>query len=504
VDGGGAGARIRGFRTPESPTGDLAFNVSGEHNGSLRDIRAIVSREGTIVRDSLVRNWLTGACRLAALPPGKGYQLEIRAAGWRTHVSVPFSIEADKETALAAVYLRREYAVPQDAITFPQFGGAVVRRAGESFPARFAAYGSDIRGVRLVRRIGPAVVSRACGFEEDKSAAFYYHRQGMVAIPSDTPPGTYDLAVSIAAGNGGIQELISPRAVCIVREFPGDPVFVSWGHLDTWGQYQAEYVSRLVELANLIAPDMVLISNEGNPAYAAGVLRGLEMPFVVNFGNHRGPDPGPWFGDPVGAVDFGSAFAVVNFGRAWDRGWADVDALLADRRASGVRILNGYEANAPPELLDRHTVALIHYGHGPGGTGKKVGITPTLLVGKSSSASFRVIRFRDGRPISYTAGTHASDAISFPRDGRAPIGVSFEPANDGNARRVTARYRNELEEDFPGARVVFVMPRGTYAARGGRIEEKWMSDDGKFTLMVVRFDLLRGSRGAITLHPETP
>src|SRR5690606_4018057 len=129
-------------------------------------------------------------------------------------------------------------------------------------------------------------------------------------IPDDTPAGTYDLVVT-TEGPRGHRPRTTPRAVCVVERHPTDPVFVSWGHLDTWGQYQAEYVEQLVAMANLIAPDMTLISNEANPAYTAGALRALEMPFVVNFGNHRGPDPGPWFGDPVGAVDFGQSFTVL-------------------------------------------------------------------------------------------------------------------------------------------------------------------------------------------------
>lgn len=322
-----------------------------------------------------------------------------------------------------------------------------------------------------------------------------------MSLPADAPPGTYDVEVEIADARGA-RTLRSPRAVSVVAAFPAEPVFVSWGHLDTWGQEQAEYLGRLVAIANLLAPDLVLVSNEANPAYAAGALHGLEMPFVINFGNHRGPEPGPWFGDPVGAVDFGTAFTVVNFGRPWDRDFSEADRLFGERRETRIRILNAYEANAPVrEFLDRHGIPLLHYAHGPGPAVATVGATPTIRVGKVNSESFRVIRFRDGRPVSYTYRGHATAPIPFPRRGRAPLGLGFEPANDGRHSAVTARFHNELEEAFPGARAVFVMPRGSYRASGGRIEQAIASDDGRFTVVTVRFDLPARGSGAIVVQP---
>jgi hypothetical protein len=501
TDAGGVGVRIRGFRAPATATGDLAFVVAAERQDALVDVRAVVTCDGRVVRDTLVRNTLTGACRLAGLPPGAGYTLEVRAAGWRTFRAEGVEVPAGGETVLPPVYLAREQDVPQDAFTYPSFGYPAVRLPGGTFRARFEGHRSEIRSVRLVRWQGPAVISRRAGFAEDKAAAFYYHREGTVSVPADTPPGTYDLEVELS-GDRGSEVLRSPRSVAVVPRFPTDPVFVSWGHLDTWGQYQAEYVERLAAVANLLAPDMVLVSNEANPAYAAGALYGLEMPFVINFGNHRGPEPGPWFGDPVGAVDFGPAFTVVNFGRAWDRGVADVDALLAARAAVRTKILNAYESNAPVEtLLDRHGVALIHYAHGPGPAVVTLGTTPTIRVGKSSSESFRVIRFKDGRPMSYTYRGHATAPWPFPRSGRAPLGVTYSPGNDGTHRTVTASFHNELEETFPEARAVFVLPAGKYHAQGGRVESSVASDDGKYVVVTVRFDLAAKSTGAVVVGP---
>ena len=501
AEASGAGARIRGLRVATEPTGALAMVVNGEQNRALLDVRAVLTQGGRVVRDTLVRNWLTGACRLGALPPGSDYRLELRAAGWTTFVAGPILVPVGEEAVLPAIYLRREHDVPQDAITFPAFGAAVVRQAGDDFRARFAAYRGEVRGVRLVRRVGPATISRQVTFVEDEAAGFYYHREGTVAISADIPAGTYDLEITIQDARG-VRSLVSPRAVAVVKTFPSDPVFVSWGHLDTWGQAQAEYVERLVAVANLIAPDMVLVSNEGNPAYAAGALYGLEMPFAVNFGNHRGPEPGPWFGEAVSVVDFGSAFTVLNFGRAWDRDSGEANALITARRSVRTKIINAYESNAPVrELLDRHGVALIHYAHGPGPAVASLGETPTLRVGKVNSESFRAIRFRDGRAVTYTYGGHATAPIPYPRRGDGPLGLTYPGPNDGTQRRVAVRFHNDLDEDFPRARVVLVMPRGTYRVSGAQLEDTIDSDDGAFTVVTARFDLLRRSRGEIVAGP---
>lgn len=501
ADRGGVGARIRGLRVATEPTGALAFAVGGAQNRGLLDVRAVVRQGGRVIRDVLVRNWLTGACRLAALPPGENYSIELRAAGWRSFQAGAITIRAGEETTLPAVYLARERDVPQDAFTFPVMGYAAVRLPGGNFRARFEASRAEIRRVRLVRRVGPATISRTCSFVEDPAAAFYYHREGTVVAPADTPPGAYDLEIMLA-DERGVRALVSPRAVAIVASFAIDPVFVSWGHLDTWGQYQAEYVERLVAVANLLAPDMVLVSNEGNPAYAAGALYGLEQPFVVNFGNHRGPEPGPWFGAQVGAVDFGGAFTVVNVGQAWDRDPVEADKLLRERHATRVKILNAFESNAPVrDFLDRHGVALIHYAHGPGPAVASLGATPTIRVGKSNSDSFRVIRFKAGRPVTYTYRGHATAPVPFPRGGPAPVAVEYAPANDGAHREVTARFRNDLDEDFPAARATFVLPRGVYRVSGGTIEHAVDDDAGRHTVVTARFDLPRKSSGVLVAQP---
>lgn len=501
IDEAGAGCRVRGFRVLDSVSGDLAFQVNGEHNGALIDVRAVVSRAGVIVREVLLRNWLTGAARLAGLPPGDGYTLELRAAGWKTWRQGGVTVNANRETQLPPVYLAREWDIAVDSFKFPAFGRAVVRRPGEGFRARFQARQAEIRRVRLVRRVGSAVISRDCRYEDDRAAAYYYHREGTVTLPADVPAGLYDLEIAIVDG-GESRAVVSRRCVQVVAQFPADPVLLAFGHLDTWGQEQAEYLARMVAIANLLAPDMVLISNEANPAYAAGALYGLEMPFVINFGNHRGPEPGAWFADPNTVVDFGRAFAVINFGRAWDTSAAEIEEMLAARKDTRIRILNAFEPNAPVrDLLDRHAVALIHDAHGPGPTVVKLGATPTWRVGKANSESFRLIRFRDGRAVSATYRDHATAPIPFRRAGPAPVRLRHEPPA-GN-RTFTARWENDLEEPFAGARAVFVVPAGRYGIEGARWESAVVADDGRHHVITVRYNPAAKSAGTIVLRAQS-
>ena len=87
------------------------------------------------------------------------------------------------------------------------------------------------------------------------------------------------------------------------------------------------------------------------------------------------------------------------------------------------------------------------------------------------------------------------------RGGRAPVGVTYSPGNDGTHRTVTAHLHNEFEETFPDARAVFVLPVGKYRAQGGRIESSVASDDGKYVVVAVRFDLAAKSKGAVVVGP---
>ena len=498
AQGQNSGCRIRGFRVLSSDSGDLSFTVNGEANHALVDVRAVLTRKGEVVRDTLVRNWLTGGCRVTGLPKGDDYVLELRAMGWRTYRRENISVGAGKETTLPPVYLRRQWDAPPDAFKFPGLGQAVILTPKGTFQTRLATYQAAIKGVRLVRQTGPATISRPCEFEDDPAAAFYFYRQATVKLPDDVPDGLYDMEVTLQAG----YKLVSPRCVQVVSRFPSDPVFMTFGHLDTWGQYQAEYLGRLVDLANLIAPDMMLISNEVNPAYASGALYGLDMPCVVTFGNHGVPGPEQWFGEAVGVVDIGPGVSVLNFGRTWDADLSTARSLLDARADVPCKVINAVEHNAPVEtFLDKYRVSLLHDAHGPGPRVMKLGATPTIRVGKVDSASFRIVRFKGPVPVSYTYQGDETASIPFNRDGQPPVRVLYEPANDGSHTHLAAQVTNDLKEDFPNGRVGFVLPKGRYRSAGGRIESQVDSDGGKYTVLAVRVDIPATTTVTVRVDP---
>ena len=165
---------------------------------------------------------------------------------------------------------------------------------------------------------------------------------------------------------------------------------------------QAEYLERLAGICNLVGADLVLSSNACNPAYVSGSLSHLQVPYVVNFGNHQFPGHEAWFGDPVGRIAFGPQISVLNFGHPWHIGTERADRLLGERRAAEMKIINAFEANAPVEFFDRHQVRMIHDGHGTGTKVMDVGATPTRRIGKSNSISFRVVRLKDNRVVTCT------------------------------------------------------------------------------------------------------
>lgn len=488
AEGDGTGCRIEGFYVLDQPTGDLQFVVSGEENAFLVDARAVLRQGDHTIRDSLVRNWLTGQCSLAGLPPGDGYSLGVSAIGWNPVRIDDISVIANESSAIAPVFLHRDEATCIVRFRFPALNRPAIRKPGQTFRARFLGFEATIDEVQLRRTVGPAVISRQIEFEEDKAAAYYYDREIIARLPDDMPSGVYDLTIQVTGGRR-TGFCLSPRSVHVVQEYPVDPVLVTFGHLDTSGQYQAEYLERLVSMINLIAPDIVLNSNAVNPAYISGALSKLEMPYVINFGNHQFHGHEKWYGDSVDLVDFGPDLCILNFGHPWHVDRSKAESLLASSANCRHKIINAFEANAPIVWLDRHEVCMIHDAHGIGKKVMDMGATPTRRIGKVNAVSFRVVRFKDGRVASCTYNGHETAPIPFGREQEPPLRVQFSPANDGSHRDVTATVTNEYVEDFPDCRLTFVMPHGDYVTRRGRIESSIASDDKKYTVFTVRTDV---------------
>lgn len=485
ASGSGTSARIEALGYSTEPTGELAFSLMGENNGYFVDARVILTRGNKVIANRLVRNWLNGQCRIAGLPPGKGYRMELQAIGWASYVTEGITIEEGRETILSPIFLSEAQPYVANGYLFPRIGKQSVKRPGESFRARLQANKSTIINARIERSIGTAKISRTLSFEEDSSVAYLYDREIIAKIPEDTPPGLYNLIVQTSSPE---RDFHSPNSVMVVKEYPSDPVFISWGHLDTQGQYQAEYLRDLASIANLIGADMVLVANACNPAYIAGALAGLKIPYTINFGNHQFAGFEKWFGPQESMIDFGPDICVLNRSLPWHESAALTDALLATRPDASIKVINAYEHNVPIDLINRHHVKLLHDGHGIGDRVMLMGNTPTQRVGKINAQSFRVIRFRDGRVISCTYLGDPVAPIPFPRGSIQPLRVAINPPADGSCYDVTATITNDLDEPFTNCRVSLVMPAGKYKCEGGFIEIVNTSDCGRFTELTLRAD----------------
>jgi hypothetical protein len=338
-------------------------------------------------------------------------------------------------------------------------------------------------------------------FDEDKAAAYYYDREIMVRVPDDMPPGIYDLTVTVA-GNARAGVCRSPRSVYVVNRYPIDPVFISFGHLDTSGQHQAEYLERLVDVINVIGPDMVLCSNACNAGYVSGALASLDIPYVINFGNHQFPGHEAWYGDPVGLVDYGPNISVLNFGLPWHCDQSKAKSLLNSRPKTPIRVVNAFEPNAPIPFLDRQQIRLIHDAHG---TGKKVadfGATPTRRIGKTNSESFRIVRFLENSVASCTYNGHETAPVPYPRESPPPITLSFKHANDGTHDSNAVTVTNRLADAITNGRVCFILPSGEYQIDRGRHESLVTSDDGQYIILTIRLNIPANGVEVIRVEPH--
>jgi len=384
---------------------------------------------------------------------------------------------------LPPIILIRENETRISSFRFPVMNQPAIRKPGTVFSARFLGFDAEIKTVTLKRQEGAIVISRQVAFQEKRAAAFYYDREVSVQLPKDMPPGLYDLSVYVEGGRR-TRVCHSPRSVFVVREFPRNPVFVTFGHLDTSAQYQAEYLERLANVINLLSPDMVLMSNSVNPAYISGALARLKMPYVINFGNHQFYGNEKWYGSPVGIIDYGPGLSILNFGHPWHVNLDQVDAFFTARKKVSCKIINAFEHNAPVKtFLDKHRVNLIHDAHGIGTKVMEMGSTPTRRVGKINSESFRVIRFQGNRVMSCTYLDHETDPIPFGREAKQPLEVVYLGAVAEKEIVASAEVTNRLRESYSDCRVRFVLPRGDYTVVGGRLVSQIPADDGKHVVM---------------------
>ena len=491
------GCRIDGFWALPAATGNVAFHLTGERSQFLTDCRLTVVQGDKIIRSTIARNWISGNCSLL-LPAGKNYRIAVHASGWQTVRSSSFDITANSETALTLPFLKRTLSTVSYRFRYPSINNQAIRTQASSFRARFLGFNATIKTVRIKRQIGNKTISRLVEFRELAELSDYYDREVEVTIPADMPIGVYDLEIAIE-GNGRTGVALSPRSVAIVADYNTNPRFVSWGHLDTSGQHQAEYLHRLCTMANTIAPDMVLASNCVNPAYISGAMASLKSPYMVNFGNHQMPGHNHWYGADIQIVALTPQINVLNYAVPWFHGTEAASGLFNRYDNSIFNIINSFEANAPIEFLNRHKVRLIHDAHGLGIKAKVIEGTQTQRVGKTNSISFRVIQFKDGKVEYCTYNNHPTAPFPFDRTQVMPLRILQTVDNDTYIANVI----NEFKMDFPGANIRFLVPsQPNYRTSAGKITSSALSDDKSLREIIVSLDIPRETTLSVHLSPN--
>jgi len=452
----GACGGVSGFVVGRGGPAQIAVKTCGDYEDDLNTVRLSLARDGELVHTKIGRNPLSGAAAVTVVQDGT-HALRIEAEGWETYTS-DVDLEAGCTTDLGSVYLRRRQpdGVCEDyGLVRPRRGQTASVAAGGKFPALVRAQG----GAEPDTVVGAALVAGerrvALTIAEDRVVEQYsFEHELSLCLPTDTPTGMYDLEVDMDTWRH-----VAPAAVMVRDDSPERFRIVFLGHTNTWEQATAEYLRRMTDLINLLNPLFVVVSNEVNGAYLTGALSGLRMPCFVTPGNHSYPDFSKFWGAEVAAYDCGPA-RILNFGQPWCDEWRHAVHLFEDRPDAGIRIINAYEPNAPvEELLDRCGVGLLCAGHSVG-AGEYVGQTPTLVVGKADSNSFRIVEVSDGVPTLVTCPDGPRGAFPVPRGEPSPLrvfrrgdeaeiineyGVAFEGLRPGVTTDVGPRTRKRVE-----------------------------------------------------------
>jgi len=486
------GCTLMGFRVFHRSVGHIEGVIKSEHPDYLFDVRLSVWRGDQLIRTGLHRNWLSQRFRITGLPPGNDYQLSAEAIGWTGQVQSGVAVEEGKTTKLAEIKLKASPSAKRSSIEWPALGYQAIRCPSEVVAVQVAD--GNWRQARLIRPVGESHISRIAPITQDESG------RPTFTVPSDTPPGVYDL--ELLTSDAANPPTRSPRSVVVrAKHAAGDVRILTWGHTDTWGQLQGEFECALAQVANTVGPDLVLVSNSVNPAVIAGAMSRLEAPYLINFGNHRLRGHEQWYGDQVGLVDLGPEFAVFNFGPLWKEDTTELETLMRSRKAAPGKILNTLESDVPRDLLVRHDIRLMHDAHGwlkP--KVLQLPETPTMRVGKQTASSFRFVTMKKYRV------TDVSEPLEVPRvinpqtawTPDPPLRVEHQPSPNKHTHR--AVIINDLPRAVPQARVVFLVRPGQWRAEGGAIESQSVTDDKQWQEIIVRADAPERSSIVCGLH----
>lgn len=500
----GTMAAVDGFRfAPEPLSGLLGTIVASGYSELLTDVRAEVFSEDKRVRTEYVRSPLTGHFELWGLAPG-AYKLRITAAGWLPH-EVPEVVirRPGQQVDLGKIAVTRDPRCGGRDIQNregPRFGRSVSVSTGQSFTTPINLVGGLPTAARLVSpfRTIDVRVSDARMIELG-----VWNNVGVATfnVPPSTPHDMYDLHLSFAT-TAREQTNVLAQAVCVREPLPPDFHVAGIGHMNTWGQQTAEYLTRVAEVAELAGARTLLVSNEVNAAYVSGAFQSLWIPYAVTPGNHTMPRWDEFFGSSSVAHDDDS-LRVVTFGRWPTESWHEAGRLIEERPEATNRILLCYEGYAPIDLIRDGQVDLLFDGHSDRPHPDSQSFPPgTLHLRAPTQETIRWIPMTRERISSEIRGADDVPVLNVPRSGPAPLRVNFTAANDGSSSEQTAVITNEYPHRFPRARIRFLMRAGRYRLEGGRTLQAFQSDAGTTTVIDAEIDVQARTDVTVAVRPE--
>lgn len=487
-------AVVDAFRFSEKPlAGFVGTIVATDYSELFTDARIDVFQNETLIRTEYVGQPRSGIFEIFGLAAGS-YRLHIRAAGWIDATLSNVTIEGPGHRPdLGLITLARDPRCGgEDGQVRPgaRFGNTISVSSAESFQV-LVNLPAAIKRAQLQSRF------KSFDLEVTASRKFPLGQwndmgEATFQLPKHVPDDMYDLIVSFDTDYGEVRH-VSGQAVCVRPSLPAEFHIAGCGHMNTWGQQTAEYLTRVADMAQLAGARTLLIANEVNAAYISGALRDLRIPYVVTQGNHTFGRWEDFFGSVGQARDDGP-LRIVDFGRWPYESWNPVEAAFRQRPEATNRIVVCYEGFAPISLIKEQDLDLLFDAHSDDVHADQREFPPRAFHMRApSQESLRWIPMTH-EGLSPEVKTNVDvPVLTIPRAGPPPLRTAFQFAEDGTADQQVVTITNDYPIEFPQARVRIVLRRGTYDVSGGTILQTFDSDDGNHTIIDVTAQVPRKS-----------
>ncbi|MBF0429986.1 MAG: metallophosphoesterase [Fibrobacteria bacterium] len=432
-------------------------------------------------------------------------------------------------------------------IIYPWRATTAIVKAGESFTVFFdAESGESIDSVVLVgpyNRITQSSLNIETGdFVYDALTSAAYNTQITVPVEASAPSELYTLILYTTKG-----EQFSKSAVKVVKAYKTSYTIMHMSdthisrHKKNGYAQELEWFTNLVDIANIIGPDLVFItgdcSNEltENGDFSAEErwdfvynghenlqgFHGIHSPVFTLPGNHdyyKTSNGAAYWNTHNGIrmhhFTFGESRYMVLDNSQGD----DLAAQLSHHQSwldsVGPGSFRGMAEHKTDrvdhDFLDNNNVQLIMEGHthlvwqmpDQSSTGFR-GTTPTLYsipgsasnitsaTGRDNIGWFRLLYVNGASVDTITRLQYADNTEEDPSQHNVKLRIEYSGDGEGNQTGNQASIINEFDQEFPNCLVRFVLPKGNYDVSAGTIEQVIQNDT--VTVLDVRMDIQANS-----------